>query len=291
MRPQCIVYDRCVRVFSLLVSIALGCGRIGFDGDVASGPFGPATPIVELDSGADDDPTLTQDMREICFDSNRAGGLGAGDIWCATRASTGDPFGTPFDALVLNTDADETTPEFSPDGLALYFASARAGSAGGLDIYLATRTSRDAGWIAPVRVGELSSPLDDTAAVVLADNTTIYVGSHRDGSDALYIATRAAPELAWSPPVVTDIPVGSFAESQYITPDGTVLVDALGGDGVEDLFVAQRASLADPFGELVPIGELNTTANDTDPWLASDGRTLVFASSRDGANRIYITTR
>jgi hypothetical protein len=280
-----------VRVFAVLVSVVLGCGRIGFDGSVPTGPFGPPALIAELGSGGDDDPTLTQDMLEICFDSNRAGGLGSGDIWCATRANAGDPFGAPFAALVLNSDADETTPEFSPDGLSLYFASARAGTAGGLDIYVATRTSRDAGWIAPVRVGELSSPLDDTAAVVLADDTTIYVGSHRDGSDALYIATRAAPDQAWSSPVVTDIPVGSFAESQFITPDGTVLVDSLGAAEVEDIYIAQRASLADPFGELVPIGELNTTANDTDPWLASDGHTLVFSSNRDGANQIYVTTR
>ena len=91
------------------------CGRLGFDpagsaGDAAgpgsadatamadaapdapppTGPFGLAAPITELNSGDDDDPTLTADMLEIVFDSGRTGGgaKGGGDLWTATRAST-----------------------------------------------------------------------------------------------------------------------------------------------------------------------------------------------------------
>jgi Tol biopolymer transport system component len=59
----------------------------------------------------------------------------------------------------------------------------------------------------------------------------------------------------------------------------------------QNLFVATRPSLADPFGEVVPLDDLNTPAQDTDPWLSPDGRTIYYSSDRDGPRQIYVARR
>ena len=48
----------------------------------ADGPWGPSTPIPELDSTANDNrPNIRHDGLEIFFYSNRAGGTGANEVW------------------------------------------------------------------------------------------------------------------------------------------------------------------------------------------------------------------
>lgn len=97
------MWSSCRRV-ALVVVVHVGCGRIGFapvpeltgDGDVATHdsavdafvfpPFGPATPVTELNSATQDmDPTLASDGLELVFSSDRPGALGSHDVWVATR--------------------------------------------------------------------------------------------------------------------------------------------------------------------------------------------------------------
>ena len=64
----------------------------------------------------------------------------------------------------LNTPFLDGCPIESPDGRSLYMASNRPGGLGGLDIWVASRESRDAPWGAPVNLGE-SARLRSTEAV------------------------------------------------------------------------------------------------------------------------------
>jgi hypothetical protein len=65
----------------------------------------------------------------------------------------------------LNTPQLDGCPIQSPDGLSLYVASNRPGGKGGLDIWIATRSSTTAPtapWGAPVNLGEpVNSAADD----------------------------------------------------------------------------------------------------------------------------------
>jgi hypothetical protein len=45
-----------------------------------------------------------------------------------------------------------------------------------------------------------------------------------------------------------------------------------------DLYVSRKVVAGDSAPELVP--NVNSAADDTDPWLSADGRTLYFASTR-----------
>lgn len=69
------------------------------------------------------DPAVTLDERIIMFTSNRSGGQF--DLWYATRASPGDPFGTPIRIPNVNSTARDGDPILSADGCDLYLSSTR----------------------------------------------------------------------------------------------------------------------------------------------------------------------
>ena len=54
----------------------------------------------------------------------------------------------------VNTPALDGCPIQSPDDLSLYIASNRPGGRGGLDIWVATRSSTSSPWGAPTNLGE-----------------------------------------------------------------------------------------------------------------------------------------
>ena len=68
-----------------------------------------------------------------------------------------------------------------------------------------------------------------------------------------------------------------------------------GGRGGNDLYMATRATTSDPFTNVVNLGPLvNTAANETNPSISADGRSLYFNSNRGGGfggTDIYVATR
>lgn len=108
----------------------------------ADGSWGPATPIVELNSAAQDArPTIRHDGLEIVFHSSRSGGHGGFDLYVATRATTADAWSVPANlGPLVNTAYGEFQPAISADGQTLVFTSDRPGGHGFPDLYQATRT-------------------------------------------------------------------------------------------------------------------------------------------------------
>jgi len=72
-----------------------------------------------------------------------------------------------------------------------------------------------------------------------------------------------------------------------------VVANVPGGKGGHDLYMAQRSSLHEPFGALMPLTALNSTAEEYDPSVSADGLTLVFASNRVTGEgfHLYVSTR
>lgn len=102
--------------------------------------FGTPTKITELSTGdGDSDPVVSPDGLTLYFTSYRNGGTGSSDIWVASRASTGDPFGIATNVTELNTTMAEWPTWISNDGCRLYFGSDRGGGMGGHDLWVATR--------------------------------------------------------------------------------------------------------------------------------------------------------
>jgi hypothetical protein len=270
------------------------CGRVGFDARVDSDAridagirleFGAPTKLVTLSDPLthEDDLTLTSDLLEIYFLSNRApDGLDA--IYVATRNAVTDPFGAPQLATALDSTSIEQTAELSSDGLTMYLASSRAGSVGGYDVYVTTRSTLTSAWAPPSRIVELSSAANDVGATPRSALELTFT-SDRDSATAdydIYFATRSATTEPWAIG-------GRLAE---LDDGGTELTPfPVGATGL--WFVSDRSGNKDlyfttgpPFAA-TPITSINTAAQEEDPWLSPDGSRLFFASDRDGSWDLY----
>jgi hypothetical protein len=248
--------------------------------------------VAELASGTEDDnPTLTEDLLQIYFTSVREGGPGRSDVWFAERASADEPFGAPALVERVSTPEFDSSPAISPDGLTLWVAIDIEGGQGGLDIWAATRASRDDEWLAPLNVSELNSAADDLPRP-LGDMGRIMPVQSRRGSSLYqtYLASR----------VTTSDPFGEPAQLQSLLVegqamgDGFVTNDALGvyfaysSEERGELYFASRLSRADDFNSAVALSTLNQASSDErDPWLSADGTRFYFASDRSGALSIY----
>jgi len=99
------------------------------------GTFGPATPLVELNSPAmEHSVTVRRDGLEVIFGSTR--GAGVLRFWTATRASTSDPWSQPVLVESLPVGGSGRYA-LSFDGRELYFAATNPGA--GIDIWVARR--------------------------------------------------------------------------------------------------------------------------------------------------------
>jgi len=74
------------------------------------GSFGAPAEVTELNAPGFNTlrPNVSQDGREIVFDSNRPGGFGGPDIWSATRASVFDAWSAPVN---LGPNVNSVFPE------------------------------------------------------------------------------------------------------------------------------------------------------------------------------------
>lgn len=97
----------------------------------------------------------------------------------------------------------------------------------------------------------------------------------RSGRGALFSA--AAPLAAINTPGEEGTP--------FASADGLALyfyAIRQGGVGGRDLWVAERAAPGAELGAPTPLPVVNTSADEQNPWLSPDGRTLLFDSTRPG---------
>lgn len=90
-----------------------------------------------MNSGSGDfAPALSDDGRILVFATRRTEPT-LGDLWFATRATTGESFGTPVEVPTVNTNGVDKDPALSRDACRLYFAS-DLGTPGFENLYVAT---------------------------------------------------------------------------------------------------------------------------------------------------------
>jgi hypothetical protein len=128
-----------------------------------SAPFGPRTPIMELNDPTANDrfPWLGVDDLEILFVSARTG---VDRIFRSTRSSTSAPWMPPVEITLDWTPSPmgEATPSLSQDGLTMFFS---VNTPTGRVLYRAARASSDS--------GEFDTPVD-LATLNSADGATVY---------------------------------------------------------------------------------------------------------------------
>jgi hypothetical protein len=115
------------------------------------GAFGLPMNVTELNSpSVDARPAVRRDGLEFFLTSTRPGSIeGAtgpsSDIWWATRETTSATWSAPINLAAVNTSFNDSSPALSKDKTTLYFNSDRPGGAGGIDLYVSTRSKRAIG--------------------------------------------------------------------------------------------------------------------------------------------------
>jgi hypothetical protein len=251
--------------------------------------------LVDLSGGTASDPTLTKDLQEIYFLSNRSPS-DHWDVWFASRPPTSDSFGIPERISAVSTLDDDKSPAISDDGQTLWVGRLTTADAGlgGYDIYQSTRSGTV--WQTPTLVADLSSSEDDTPRPLGNSNQTMPLTSRRavDASTHLltFLATRAGSAATFANADIREATeleaTGYNAADAFLTDNGLDIYFTRAATGSGDIFVAHRATADGTFGKPQALSSsINTLDFDErDPFLAADG-TLFFASDRDGSLKIY----
>ena len=203
--------------------------------------------------------------------------------------------------LPLNTSYMDDRPSLTGDGLTLFFMSYRPGGKGSNDLYSAKRDAPGAPWRNVTNVGELNSEHDETEVCVRADGLELFFCSlNRPGGKGdkdIWRATRDSQEAPWSEPrPQEELNSAAWDSGPALTADGLTIFfhsKREGGSGDSDIYQARRESLSAPFGEAKPVAELCTPQGEHLPCISADGKTIVFASSREDSDSedIWFATR
>ena len=208
-----------------------------------------------------------------------------------TVAKADFTFGVPENlGPTVNSSAHDDTPSVTADGLELYFMSYRLRGYPDADLYVSSRTTTQDPWGVPVNLGPTVNTLGwDFNPCISSDGLELYYVSDRTGAPdggGIWMTKRATRNDDWGEPVNIGRFFSSsdvYENSPAISSDGLELYISDGGSDQPDLWVISRASVSDPWGQLMNLGPtVNSAANDSDPSISSDGRMLFFQSERSG---------
>jgi hypothetical protein len=218
-------------------------------------------------------------------DAATGGGTG-GTTGTGTDGGAWKPFGTPQIVTGLRSDSDDVfDPSMTFEGLELYFASTTGGQT---DIWVSTRTVASDPWGPSTMVAELSSPQNDRAPEVSVDGLTMYLASDRVGDGGgnglrIYVSQRRTRVTSWGTPTLVGS-LGSSALDEAPGLDRTELNLAFasqrGAATAAHLFSATRPDTSAAWQNPTELSALNSSWEDTDPALFSNGSGLLFASRR-----------
>jgi hypothetical protein len=208
--------------------------------------------------------------------------------------------------LALATTAEDRDPWISADGLRLYF-DRKPGLLGGIDIYVATRTSTAVDFTTASAVFNLDTPDDESRAALSGDETlVVFSGNHNTTGRKfqLFVSRRSDSTKPFPSPSSPDqVLVASVntAGDDYFDPflssDSLRLyVAPVPAGSSQEIRLATRAALDQNFGPAAPLAVINSGYLDADPALSPDERVLVFTSLRPagaglGATNLWYSTR
>jgi Tol biopolymer transport system component len=215
------------------------------------------------------------------------GRLGFDEVESVTPCTAWDVFGAPRAVTELNTGAVDWAPSLAADERTLYFSSNRSGNQ---ELYRATRDDVGDAWSAPELLVELAAAGD------LEEDPSI----SRDGT-----------ELFWGKAGIVvsrlDAASGRFGPGEVVIASGPGLIDPQGAElsddgrslyfnaqatpGRDALFVAARASAADPFAAPASLAYVDPDGVAGWPTLTADELDLVFSSDRAGDRDLWIARR
>lgn len=187
-----------------------------------------------------------------------------------------------IDALsVVNTqEGDESHPVISADGTILYFAAFHRPDYPSDDQNIFVSTRSDTGWTAPRPVAAFSGPADEVPLSITADGQEMLLSVQ----GRMHLSRRTGRQEWTAPRPLSISGLGSIGQG-FLSADGQILI--LEGSYSppnqynvpdQDLFVSFRQP-GNTWSRPVALGsDINTDAQEGNPFLSGDGRTLWFTS-------------
>ena len=221
------------------------------------------------------------------------GDASAGPDAADGRPVLGPRFAPPtLVAALSDPSADDEDPTFTGDLLELYFSSTRAGTS---DIWLSRRASPSDPWGAPVLSAELSSSMIDRSPSVSLDGLAIWLATDRDlFRGRIWRSTRPSRQASWAPPVpVVELAGPNFDSAPSVDAAETSLFFASMRQGFPstDIYASTRATVTSPWGPPERVPGLDTSADESDPFVAQGGLVVFFTLTRAGQSDLYWSAR
>ena len=188
--------------------------------------------------------------------------------------------------MVVLNENPEQEPRLTKSDLE-QFIGPRPGGHGRGDIWVTTRAEPDGKWGVAVNLGEpVNSPFHEADPNIFSDGLSLYFNSNRSGgigASDIWVSTRASVDDDWGEPVNLGPTVNGRDDdvSPEISADGRFLFfssERSPNLGFIDIWVTTRATISDPWGPPMNLGQaLNTQNAEWSPALSPDGSTLFFA--------------
>ncbi|TAE15169.1 MAG: hypothetical protein EAZ95_09000 [Bacteroidetes bacterium] len=221
---------------------------------------------------------LVQGEQVLLFMSNRGGQAWStlrdnkefdGDIWLSKKQPNGE-WGKPEVAKGISTYEGEDEPNMSGDGQMLYFQSWGGDWAGNggpyYGLHLKNKVQKGLG-------GGITQFFKDKM-MGISKETPVMDSVFKNGKWKKIKPKPKAPNNTY-PTFTNDY----ATDGMTISPDGKIFIVAVGEyEGNMDLYISRQ----DATGTWSYLKRLNisTTGNERTPFLASDGKTLYFASDK-----------
>jgi hypothetical protein len=256
-------------------------------GDAATVVNWPAPQLLLTGTNSYRSPTMPSDGLTLYF------GIVPSTIGKATRFSATGPFTLAASPPNLETSQVEDGPDVSADHQVLVFIR------NGLslrDINIATYDAAQNTW------GTGAPPPDLDSVGYNSGNPSItpdklmcaFDNINDQQMTGLYIATRPNLTQTWMPAIrLSQLADANVALSPALSADKLTLYYTKRVGSQLDIFEIRRASPSDTFaGAGTPLSStINTGADETDPFISSDGKTLLFARANGNHYEIFGSTR
>jgi outer membrane protein OmpA-like peptidoglycan-associated protein len=169
--------------------------------------------------------TLSSDGRYMYFTAcEKQDGQGSCDIYYSSY--DGKIWSLPYNiGPPVNSRSWESQPSVSANGKMLFFASNRAGGAGGMDLWYSV-LGEDGKWKLPVNPGlKINSSGDEMSPFIHFDGKTLYFSSNgrvgMGGYDIYF--TKMREDTSWTDPINLGYPINTFNDELGL------IIDARGG--------------------------------------------------------------
>ncbi len=197
---------------------------------------------------------------------------------------------------VVNSSALDANAGLSPDGLTLYFVSARTGGLGDNDIWMSHRQCVPCDWETPVNLGApINSAAIEGAPTVSDNGQMLFFFSTRPGgfgSADIYVSHRistGADGDVWGDPVNLGPDVnseggenGSYYVRQGGEPNAVLYFNRTPTGTNLEIYRVSLSNDGEPLGPAVIVPELNSPAGDQKVAVRTDGHELLVSTNRDG---------